>query len=237
MQNYNKIEIIVSDDCSKDKTVIIAKSILENSNVPFKINVNSKNKGTFDNMLIGLHFCKGEYTAYLEGDDYWYSNDKLKMQLELLENNQNISAITTQSYRLFENGAKIIYRNSRLTIFEINDILGYTPFHSSTLLFKSSELPNLPKAYKKCISNDKILYLFLTKKKPIKFVNEITSVYRIHSQNINSQTSILMKEWRQVQFLIISFRYIPINSYPKVVKVIFINHLFTILKSLIKSSH
>jgi len=48
-------------------------------------------------------FCNiSEYTAICDGDDYWISPDKLKLQADLLDNNPSISLVCTRYENLIE---------------------------------------------------------------------------------------------------------------------------------------
>ena len=71
-QTYKNIELIISDDCSKDNTVEVSKKWLEhNSN--FFINStlvkSAKNTGVAPNLNRGIKQSKGEWIKSLAGDD------------------------------------------------------------------------------------------------------------------------------------------------------------------------
>ncbi|WP_349548943.1 glycosyltransferase family 2 protein [Leuconostoc mesenteroides] len=70
--NTNDIEVIIVDDKSTDNTLNIIKE-LPNWN-EFVIIENKKSLGPGQCRNIGISYAKGEYIAYLDGDDYISSN-------------------------------------------------------------------------------------------------------------------------------------------------------------------
>lgn len=76
-QTYNNIELIVTDDCSKDDTVRICEEWIEANKSRF---VNStlitvvKNTGTSANCNRGLAKCSGEWIKLFAGDDALFPN-------------------------------------------------------------------------------------------------------------------------------------------------------------------
>lgn len=84
------IEIVIGDDNSTDGTREILLSYKKK--YPDKIILNllaEKGSGMAGrlNFETTLKLCKGEYIAFLDGDDYWTNNNKLNLQVEFLKNN------------------------------------------------------------------------------------------------------------------------------------------------------
>lgn len=77
-QDYSNIEIIVVDDCSRDETYSIVKSINSDK---LKILRNKVNQGVSYSRNLGISIAKGEWIAFLDSDDYWDEN-KIKLQME-----------------------------------------------------------------------------------------------------------------------------------------------------------
>lgn len=71
-QTYQNIELIVSDDCSKDNTYEICKSWLEKNKARFihtAINRHETNQGIVANVNDGVKLCHGEWIKPIGGDD------------------------------------------------------------------------------------------------------------------------------------------------------------------------
>jgi glycosyltransferase involved in cell wall biosynthesis len=76
-QTYQKIELIVSDDCSTDNTVqLCSEWIEENRNrfVRVVFNKTDYNTGIAQNLNRGLKSAKGEWVKFVAGDDALTSN-------------------------------------------------------------------------------------------------------------------------------------------------------------------
>lgn len=78
-------EIVVGEDCSTDATASILKDLERKHQKRIKIIYRPANLGGKANFLSTLSQCNGEYIAFLEGDDYWSSNNKLRRQVEFLD--------------------------------------------------------------------------------------------------------------------------------------------------------
>lgn len=71
-QTYGNIELIVSDDCSKDNTVELCRKWIEENKTRFvntELITVEKNTGTSANLNRLLAVCKGEWLKELAGDD------------------------------------------------------------------------------------------------------------------------------------------------------------------------
>ncbi|MDR3169343.1 MAG: glycosyltransferase [Candidatus Peribacteria bacterium] len=97
-QTYPNIEIVVSDDASKDYTIDVVQTFQDKEDIPhpIKLITNQTNQGIAKNMNRGLEECNGKYIAILDQDDYWIDNSKLTQQIEFLEENPEYGIVGTQ---------------------------------------------------------------------------------------------------------------------------------------------
>lgn len=89
-------EIVIGEDNSTDRTRAICQEYAER--YPEKVRLLSReerNLGLNLNMLRTYRQCKGKYIAYLEGDDYWITSDKLQKQVEILESRPDVVLVHT----------------------------------------------------------------------------------------------------------------------------------------------
>ncbi len=94
MQKTNfDYEVVIHDDASTDSTADIIRTYIPK--YAHKINAifQTENKYSKDtNMLMLLYpYCKGEYIAICEGDDYWTDPLKLQTQVDILDNHSEYS--------------------------------------------------------------------------------------------------------------------------------------------------
>lgn len=81
-----KFEVVIGEDCSKDNTREIIRSVLKDyPDTSVKLLFAEKNSGwPTKNVYNTTMACEGEYLAYLEGDDYWSDEHKLQKQVDFL---------------------------------------------------------------------------------------------------------------------------------------------------------
>src|SRR5688572_8660952 len=68
---YSNFELIISDDCSTDRTVEIAKRYAA-KNSKIKVYQNEKNVGDYNNRNKAASYAEGKYLKYLDSDDIMY---------------------------------------------------------------------------------------------------------------------------------------------------------------------
>ncbi|MBL0329718.1 MAG: glycosyltransferase [Bacteroidetes bacterium] len=142
--NFN-YQIVISDDCSTDRTREI---ILEYKKLyPDKIKaiLNDPNLGVVANFFSAITQCDGEYIAILDGDDAMLPQ-KLQKQVDYL--NQNLDcAIVSHQVRVFDsetNKTLDFFKspNKNQTKFTVEDLINYGNFISSpSKMFRKSSMP------------------------------------------------------------------------------------------------
>ena len=81
-QTYKNIEIIVVDDGSTDNTKKILESYIKTKKIKYFYQKNAGSGNARDN---GIKKSQGKYIAVLDSDDVWCDIDKLKKQVNFLE--------------------------------------------------------------------------------------------------------------------------------------------------------
>lgn len=89
-QTYEPLEIIISDDCSTDKTFEIAKDVVSNYKGPHKLwlNKNTKNHGIGAHINLINRMSMGELIVAAAGDDISMPNRVSKIANRSMENNE-----------------------------------------------------------------------------------------------------------------------------------------------------
>ncbi|MGR6009469.1 glycosyltransferase family 2 protein [Bacillus cereus] len=67
-QSFKQLEVIVIDDGSRDKTVEIIQSLQDER---IKLYENGSNQGPAYSRNFGISKAKGNWIAFLDGDDWW----------------------------------------------------------------------------------------------------------------------------------------------------------------------
>lgn len=85
------LEVIVLNDCSPDDLDRVMEQYRDNHDVLYV--KNAKNLGAAGTRNKGVLLARGEYIAFLDGDDYW-SLDKLKKQLDKMKSTDTVLCTT-----------------------------------------------------------------------------------------------------------------------------------------------
>ncbi len=140
-QTYVNWELLVLDDGSRDHTEGIVRG-LATGDSRIRYLKNEKNLGIQKTLNRGLHEAKGEYIARIDDDDIWDDNNKLKKQVEFLENNKKYVLIGTGVILVNEQEKEIFrYLVPQTDVKIRNKILSTNCFiHSSVLFNKNAAL-------------------------------------------------------------------------------------------------
>lgn len=107
-QSYKDIEIVVVDDGSKDNTL----QKLGKFERSIKI-ITQKNSERAISRNHGAKVTSGEYLSFLDSDDLW-ERDKLKKQIEILDNNKDFILVYGKCLRVNQARQEIKSKNRQL---------------------------------------------------------------------------------------------------------------------------
>ena len=103
-----QFEVVVGEDCSTDSTREILRRVAAEYPDKVRLLFREKNFGRPTlNVYNTTRECRGEYLAYLEGDDYWTDEHKLQKQVTFLEEHPEYIACTHDCVMVDENGNEI----------------------------------------------------------------------------------------------------------------------------------
>ncbi len=137
-QSYQLFELIIINDGSKDNTINEIKKFNDSR---IKIIDNANNLGIQKTLNKGIIASSGKYIARLDADDEWINKDKLKNQIEFLENNTEYVLIGTGAVYINEQG-KYLYKylkpktNKKIK----KTLLGYNCFIHSSVVFRRNSV-------------------------------------------------------------------------------------------------
>ena len=189
-------EIVISDDCSVDRTTEICKQLQRSYPNSIRLIVHSKNNGYEKNFWNTFSFCRGPYIAMLEGDDYWCENRNIEKQLASLENNPAISGVCGNFYIKDEEKNSFLPYYTELPwgkeLLPVEDLLKVWTIHINTLIFKR-EMLNLSELTQETKCADIALAILLAEKAPIHYNTELYAVWRKHSKGFSNSLTRDMK--------------------------------------------
>ena len=104
---HKHLEILIVDDCSTDKTGIVAQQLAQ-EDARIQYFRNPKTYGVSKSRNLMIERATGEYVAFLDSDDTWEPN-KLEVCLKMLAENPEVKAVAHALRYLDKHGKKLSY--------------------------------------------------------------------------------------------------------------------------------
>ncbi len=174
-------DIVLGEDCSKDKTREIVLGYKERFPEKFKLFLPEKNIGMMEMDMATNPLCSGEYLALLNGDDYWTDENKLQIQADFLDANLD-SVMCYHKATVINDDTGYEFETVYLEetdLLPVESLLnGYNPIMTPTVMMRNI-LP-LPEWYAEMPYGDMLTYLLLSQKGKIRYIDRNMSIYRVH---------------------------------------------------------
>jgi len=103
-QTYEKLEVLILDDCSPDNTSEVAAEFKDPRVIYIR---NETNLGHLRNYNKGIELSRGSYVWLISADDCLRSRNVLQRYVELLENNPQVGYVFCPAMSLTEEGEEI----------------------------------------------------------------------------------------------------------------------------------
>jgi glycosyltransferase involved in cell wall biosynthesis len=191
MQRGVSFEMIVSEDCSTDRTLQIIRSKLE-GDARARLIVSERNLASNETIRRAIRAARGRYVSMLDGDDFWIVQDKLARQMKLLEADPTLSAC-------FHNALIVRDENdepedqcwtppTQRSRSGLSQLWEGNPFPTCAGMMRRDALGSvgdwyaaLGKARGTAMVTDWPLYLACAEHGEIEFINEPVGAYRLHA--------------------------------------------------------
>lgn len=191
-------EIVVGDDGSTDGAYEILLDYQKKHPDKIRLFHSVPNLGRYTgngnlNATRNLQACRGKYCAFIEGDDYWTSQHKLRRQVDLLESNPRISG----SFHDVEivgnwNGEQIFSDFGEKTEITFQDQLTFdVPMQFGSMIWRREITANLPEWHLNFPVGDVFFIAWLTSKGPMVRIPEKMGAYRRHSGGMTLNGSLV----------------------------------------------
>ena len=172
------LEVIVLNDCSKDYLDDVMQKYQGNDNVRYV--KNEQNLGAAKTRNKGVDLAKGEYVAFLDGDDFWAEN-KLTKQLKLMEETKTVLCSTARELMTPEGECtgRVIPVKPIITY---KELLKHNSINCSSVLIQTEVAKEFPMHHEDS-HEDYIMWLeFLKKYGKACAVNEPLLKYRLSNK-------------------------------------------------------
>lgn len=185
-----EIELIISNDCSTDKTDDVIQNILKTNPKANIINYFKleNNIGIMPNFIFAIEQCKGKFIALCEGDDYWTDPLKLQKQVDFFDINPDYILHSGNAVKLLLNSSveeETLLNDTNDSTFVLEDFLSNNNLITCTVMFQNIKF-QFPSYFDKVTFGDWFLYVILIHNSGLKAFRstEIYSVYRIHDSGV-----------------------------------------------------
>lgn len=187
-QTQYSYELVIGEDCSKDKTREIA--LKYEAEFPDKIRVlqHPQNLGLTPNCVATHNACKGKYIALLDSDDYWTDVNKLQKQIDFLEAHSNYAGCGHQSMKIYENNIHeaSLFGETLDCDYGLNDMITHRKFHTSSFVYRKEIWDRCGGIPTTISSNERAIYPMVAIFGKIRYFKDNMCVYRFTGKGLSS---------------------------------------------------
>ena len=190
-QDYDNLEVVVSDDASVDGTPHILKELQAKYPQRLKVFLYSNNLGVTKNHTRGLLECGGEFIAFQDGDDLFLPG-KIRKQIAFMQAHPNCT-ISSHDVDVFdsESGKTLYLWSQRFGRREggMYELVRYGNYLSSvSVMVRRMHLPSYGYDDRIRIGSDWLLWLEVLSrgKGRIYYMEEVLAKYRRHAGNLTN---------------------------------------------------
>jgi glycosyltransferase involved in cell wall biosynthesis len=200
-QTFEDWEAIIWDNGSEDSTVEIIESLNDER---IHIYIDSEKVSLYQSRVNALNKCRGELVAFLDHDDAWIP-EKLNTQKDVFQDKRvSCSSTDVLLIRTEQNLANQIPAGKKAPTYFGKSVTKrqlskrYRVAMSTLMARRTSLLECLPSPIPEyTIIEDFDLVFRLLNEGTLRPINEVLTLYRLHSSNYSSRTDIYQKEVEQ----------------------------------------
>lgn len=145
------LELIIIDDCSTDETAAVVQSVQkvfadgQKGDKEIVYLKNEVNSGAAASRNRGVAAARGEYTAFLDADDWWHE-DKLQRQIALMRKEGDVLCSTARALYTADGRptGRIIHVKPKLVY---KDLLYHNSINCSSVLVRTEVVKAFPMCY------------------------------------------------------------------------------------------
>jgi glycosyltransferase involved in cell wall biosynthesis len=200
--NYRRLELILSDDCSPDRTFIVAEQWAQRNADRFErcsIVRQEKNLGIVKNLQFLFDSAQGEYLTYIASDDA-FVEAAITSRVALLQESPNLDAVFGNAQLISESGSvlreefisKRVARELASAKLLISSLIlnwcvpGPVMMLRRAAVLEDGSLGPLPDDLR---TEDWYIYFRLAIRGRLRYVNEVVAKYRMVQSSMSQSTS------------------------------------------------
>ena len=194
-QDYRPLEIIVTDDASKDHTISVVNSCFKNSHmedIHVKLIQNKKNEGLSGNISKAVSYIHGKYLFLADQDDIWKA-DKISRQIEYLENNEDCVMCICDRSVINADGKEVCtslfrYHHAKTNKRNYREVMNSVALYpANCMCLRTEHLQDIFPIPRQIRSHDTFIAIMAAHYGKIGYVKNALTQYRIHGNNLSGQ--------------------------------------------------
>jgi alpha-1,3-rhamnosyltransferase len=189
-QDYPELEIILVDNCSVDNTIALAEDFLIKCGRPFRISKNEVPKSVPANCNQMLDLATSDYVCLMSGDDWMHARN-VSLKLEKMLEDELIAVVYSEMVVYIDDEDKMVAeRGDRRFEGEVFDELIKGNFIAAPGSLVDRKKVKEVGGYNESIPiEDWDLWLRISQKFKVGFVDQFLVYYRRHSTNMSNPFS------------------------------------------------
>jgi glycosyltransferase involved in cell wall biosynthesis len=185
-------EIVIGEDCSKDRTREICRRLAAEHPDKIRLLEREKNLGMHENHRQTFFACRGQYIAFLEGDDFWTVPEKLQRQVEFLDAHPEC-VLCYHNVLIFDehtNEEAFYCRPNHPTITGLKEQLQEISVNTASVVMRNGLFEQFPEFGKDLIMGDWIFYIWIASMGKLGYLPDVMACYRQHDKGTWMQASV-----------------------------------------------
>jgi glycosyltransferase involved in cell wall biosynthesis len=196
-------EILISEDCSTDGTREIVTRF--GAQYPDRIRLLLSERNLHSNVVVSraIQAARGTYIAFLDGDDYWTHQKKLQRQVQFLDSLLQCSMCFHNARVMHEDGSRPARNwtpDGQRAFSTFEDIWMGNFIPMSSTMFRRTVLGAISAWYDSFPLTDWPLHILAAQQGTLGYINEVMSVYRLHSGGVYSVLTEAAKLQKTLEF-------------------------------------
>ncbi len=176
-------ELIIAEDSSLDHTRDLIRRYWEKYPNQIRVLLNRHNIGGRRTIARAYAACRGEYVAFLEGDDYWVCPDKLQRQADLLDRRPDCAMCFHGVTMVWDDGSRepSVFRPRKIQdTYTLADLLEYNFIGACSVMYRKGLFAEHPAWFFLTPVGDWAQHVLHAQYGKIGYIDEPMGVYRQH---------------------------------------------------------
>jgi glycosyltransferase involved in cell wall biosynthesis len=183
-------EIVISEDCSTDGTREIVQGYAESHPHLVRLLLSQRNLHSNEVVARGFRAARGRYIAYLDGDDYWTNDDKLRTQVAFLDAQPDLT-ICFHNVQVVDEHSQSMGRlwnaPGQPELSGLYELLRGNPIAASSVVYRRAAVSEVPGWYDRFFPvTDWPLHVLYAREGRIGYLDRTLGAYRLHSGGLYS---------------------------------------------------